>query len=82
MQVTIFLEDDEATVFGMGFKGQPQFNYGFEVDLPISEIVEYDKARAAWEQAQAKLIKIYGEKLQKRAEILERIQQRESEAPK
>ncbi len=82
MRVTIFLEDDEATVFGVGFKGQPEFNYGFEVDLPISEIVEYDRARTAWERAQAKLINIYSENLQRRAEILERIHQRESEAPK
>ena len=63
MRVTIFVETNEARVLGVGFKGNPEFDYGIEVDLPPSELVAFVKARDEWIKAQERLEMIHQAKL-------------------
>ena len=65
MRVTIFVETNEARVLGVGFKDNPEFNYGVEVDLPPAELVTFAKARDAWTAAQERLDVIHKAKLKR-----------------
>lgn len=65
MKVTIFVETNEARVLDLGFKGNPEFNYGVEVDLPPGELVAFVKARDAWVKAQERLDLIHRAKLRR-----------------
>lgn len=65
MKVTIFLESDETRVLGVGFKGNREFDYGIEVDLPPAELVAFVKAREAWLKAQERLNMIHQAKLKR-----------------
>lgn len=65
MKVTIFVESDEARVLGVGFRGNPEFDYGVEVDLPPAELVAFVKARDAWLVAQERLNMIHKAKLKR-----------------
>lgn len=65
MKVTIFVETNEAQVLGIGFRGEPEFNYGVEVDLPSSELVAFVKARDAWLKAHERLSMIHSAKLKR-----------------
>lgn len=63
MKVTIFVESDEARVLSVGFKGNPEFDYGIEVDLPPAELVAFVKALDSWLKAQERLEIIHKAKL-------------------
>ena len=65
MRVTIFVETNEARVLGVGFKDNPEFNYGVEVDLPPAELVAFAKARDAWTAAQERLDMIHEAQLKR-----------------
>lgn len=76
MRVTVHIESDEATVLAVGFKHEPGFNYGYEVDLPIPEVVAYTKARAEWDRVQERLTMIYKAKIKRRNKVLRRLSKR------
>ncbi|MBX3032925.1 MAG: hypothetical protein KF865_03305 [Bdellovibrionaceae bacterium] len=76
MRVTVHVESDEATVLGIGFKNEPGFNYGYEVDLPIPELVAYTKARDEWQRVQERLTMIYKAKIKRHNKVLRRISKR------
>lgn len=76
MRVTVYIESNEATVLAIGFKGGPGFNYGYEMDLPIPELVAYTKARDEWDRVQARLDMIYKAKTRRHNKIFRRISKR------
>lgn len=73
MKVTVLVETDEARVLGIGFKGSREFNFGYEVELPVAELVAYQKAKDAWLEVQERLEMIYRAKSKRHQKILRRI---------
>ena len=76
MKVTIFVESDEARVLALGFQGSQEFNYGYEIELPIPELVAYQKAKDAWLKSQERLEMIYRARLKRHNKIMRRIDRR------
>ena len=76
MKVTVLVETDEARVLGIGFKGSHEFNFGYEVELPIAELVAYKKAKDAWHGVQERLDMIYRAKMKRHHKVLRRIEKK------
>ena len=73
MRVTIFVETNEARVLGVGFRGNPEFDYGVEVDLPPAELIAFAKAREAWTAVQERLDMIHEAQLKRIKGVRRRI---------
>lgn len=66
MKATIYHVGEESTL-GIGWEGDAGWGYGYQVELPPHELVDYIKARDEWMRVQARLKAMFKAK-QKRSD--------------
>ena len=55
MRVSVFLENDDVSVYSIGLSNTQEFNHGFHFNLPPEEVVRFLQAKEIWEEAHARL---------------------------